>query len=179
MPQTFDRGKRVGCGNRQVWSVTVKNRFRITKKTVDSSRHSHNVCVCVWWQNFTALLLQFNFQFSHYTGNSNCRINEEKKTVRHASRPGESERRSWRPIFVMKELSSIYTQASIHCLHFTTATSIIIFLSAKITTLQRPSKPPLIYGVWCTYCHYLYRTGREELSREQCMFSPLMDWSFN
>ena len=48
----------------------------------------------------------------------------------------------------MNELSLIYTQASIHCLHFTTATSIIFVLSAKITTPQRPRKPPKSSDIW-------------------------------
>ena len=48
----------------------------------------------------------------------------------------------------MNELSLIYTQASIHCLHFTTATPIIFVLSAKITTLQRTRKPPKSTDIW-------------------------------
>ena len=136
-------------GNHQVWFSNSKDLSlsHNKKRSILVGIHTMYMCVCVWWQNFTDLLLQFNFQFSYYTGNSNC-LSTRKKTVRHASRPGESERGSWRPIFVMNALSLIYTQASIHCLHFTTVTSIIFVLSAKITTPQRPRKPPKSTDIW-------------------------------
>ena len=135
-------------GNHQVWFSNSKDLSlsHNKKRSILVGIHTMHMCVCVWWQNFTDLLLQFNFQFSYYTGNSNCRVNEEK-TVRHASRPGESERGLGGP-FLLWMHSLIYTQASIHCLHFTTVTSIIFVLSAKITTPQRPRKPPKSTDIW-------------------------------
>ena len=42
----------------------------------------------------------------------------------------------------------LHSSLTIHCLHFTTATSIIFVLSAKITTPQRPLKPPKSTDIW-------------------------------
>jgi len=142
--KTFDCAKEFG-GNRQVWQVTVKNRFRITK----NGRFWSALTQCVW-DDKTLLIYCFSLTFNFLT-TLGIRIvvsTWKKKTVRHASRPRVSERGSWRPIFVMNELSSIYTQASIHCLRFTTATSIIFVLSAKVTTPQRPLKPPKSTDIW-------------------------------
>ena len=78
----------------------------------------------------------------------------------------------------MNELSLIYTQASIHCLHFTTATSIIFVLSAKITTLhdQRTRKPPKSTDIWSVmhiYCHYILIELVEKNFQENNAFFPL------
>ena len=43
---------------------------------------------------------------------------------------------------------NLHSSLTIHCLHFTTATSIIFVLSAKITTPQRPLKPPKSTDIW-------------------------------
>ena len=91
MSQIFDSDKRVGYGWKPPGLISNSKEPLSHNKKRSILVGIHTMCVCVRWQNLTDLLLQFNFQFLTTLGIWTV-VSTRKKTVRHAHRPGESEK---------------------------------------------------------------------------------------
>ena len=111
MSQMFDSGKRVGYEWKPPGLISNSKEPLSHNKKRSILVGIHTMCVCVW-DDKTWLIYCFSLTFNfllHWEFELSCQRGKKllgMRTGREKVKGG-----SWRPIFVMNELSSIYTQA--------------------------------------------------------------------
>ena len=134
-------------GNHQVWFSNSKDLSlsHNKKRSILVGIHTMYMCVC---DDKTLLIYCFSLTFNFLTTLGIRIAVSTRKKLLGMQVGREKVKGGLGGPFLLWMHSLIYTQASIRCLHFTTVTSIIFVLSAKITTPQRPRKPPKSIDKW-------------------------------